>query len=206
MTVIIIFLSYILGCLPFGYLFAKVFYRKNLLEIGSGKIGMTNVIRATNVKIGILVLICDVSKGSLAVLISQWLVDSAFVMVLSGIAVNVGHNWSILLKFRGGRGVLTASGSMLVMIPPATILGAIIGLTVIAVTKYGSLGSFSAMTTAFIVAIIGIGLGYYDSTYLVYAIFMFCFLILRHKDNMGRLAKGKETKINSASNDHKSNS
>ena len=158
---------------------------------------MTNVIRTTNIPLGILVLICDVGKGILAVLLAQALVGSSLATVLAAVTVNIGHNWSIFLRFQGGRGVLTAAGSMLMMVPLATIIGGIIGLTVMAITKYGSLGSFVAITSAFIVVIISTTLGNYDPIYLGYAIFKFCFLVYRHKDNIVRLAKGKEKKLGS---------
>jgi|TARA_B100001750_G_scaffold248401_1_gene279151 glycerol-3-phosphate acyltransferase PlsY len=197
MIIIVLILSFILGSLPFGYYLVLMFYKKNLLQTGSGKIGMTNVIRTTNIPLGILVLICDVGKGILAVLLAQALVGSSLATVLAAVTVNIGHNWSIFLRFQGGRGVLTAAGSMLMMVPLATIIGGIIGLTVMAITKYGSLGSFVAITSAFIVVIISTTLGNYDPIYLGYAIFKFCFLVYRHKDNIVRLAKGKEKKLGS---------
>ena len=197
MIIIVLILSFILGSLPFGYYLVLMFYKKNLLQTGSGKIGMTNVIRTTNIPLGILVLICDVGKGILAVLLAQALVGSSLATVLAAVTVNIGHNWSIFLRFQGGRGVLTAAGSMLMMVPLATIIGGIIGLTVMAITKYGSLGSFVAITSAFIVVIISTTLGNYGPIYLGYAIFKFCFLVYRHKDNIVRLAKGKEKKLGS---------
>lgn len=197
MIIIVLILSFILGSLPFGYYLVLMFYKKNLLQTGSGKIGMTNVIRTTNIPLGILVLICDVGKGILAVLLAQALVGSSLATILAAIIVNIGHNWSIFLRFQGGRGVLTAAGSMLMMVPLATIIGGIIGLIVMAITKYGSLGSFVAITSAFIVVIISTTLGNYDPIYLGYAIFKFCFLVYRHKDNIVRLAKGKENKLGS---------
>tara|TARA_Y100000588_G_scaffold293424_1_gene313062 strand:- start:338 stop:946 length:609 start_codon:yes stop_codon:yes gene_type:complete len=197
MIIIVLILSFILGSLPFGYYLVLMFYKKNLLQAGSGKIGMTNVIRTTNIPLGMLVLICDVGKGILAFLLAQALVGSSLATVLAAVTVNIGHNWSIFLRFQGGRGVLTAAGSMLMMVPLATIIGGIIGLTVMAITKYGSLGSFVAITSALIVVIISTTLGNYDPIYLGYAIFKFCFLVYRHKDNIVRLAKGKEKKLGS---------
>ena len=197
MIIIVLILSFILGSLPFGYYLVLIFCKKNLLQTGSGKIGMTNVIRTTNIPLGILVLVCDVGKGILAVLLAQALVGSSLAAVLAAITVNIGHNWSIFLRFQGGRGVLTAAGSMLMMVPIATIIGGTLGLTVMAITKYGSLGSFVAITSAFIVVIISTTLGNYDQIYLGYAIFKFCFLVYRHKDNIVRLAKGKEKKLGS---------
>jgi len=197
MILLVLIFSFILGSLPFGYYLVLIFYKKNLLQTGSGKIGMTNVIRATNVPLGILVLICDTGKGILAVLLAQILVGSSLATVLAAIIVNIGHNWSIFLRFQGGRGVLTAAGSMLMMVPLATIIGGIIGLIVMAITRYGSLGSFSAITSAFIIVVISITLGSHDLMYLGYAIFKFCFLVFRHRDNIARLAKGEENKLGS---------
>lgn len=197
MILIVLILSFILGSLPFGYYLVLIFYKKNLLQTGSGKIGMTNVIRATNAPLGILVLICDAGKGILAVLLAQILVDSSLATVLAAIIVNIGHNWSIFLRFQGGRGVLTAAGSMLMMVPLATVIGGIIGLIVMAITRYGSLGSFSAITSAFIIVVISTTLGSHDLMYLGYAIFKFCFLVFRHRDNIARLAKGEENKLDS---------
>ena len=110
MSVLLIILSYLLGSVSFGYLFAKTLKGVDIRKIGSGNAGATNISRLMGFKYAIIVLILDAFKGLLAILISSYLATETWVILLCGLAVIIGHNWPIFLAFKGGRGAATTLG------------------------------------------------------------------------------------------------
>jgi glycerol-3-phosphate acyltransferase PlsY len=110
-------ISYLLGSIPFGYLFVKIFKGKNVLEIGWRKTSASNVAKHVSMFLGVLAGILDVLKGSLAVLLPKYLGFDLTSQAVCGIFAIVGHNWSIFLKGAGGRGVGTFGGALLVLSP-----------------------------------------------------------------------------------------
>lgn len=117
--VVISIISYLLGSIPFSYFVAKA-YGKNLYEIGSGNIGGANVYRATGkVEALLLAIIGDVGKGALAIYLSQRLAflgyNLLYAQALAAFFVVMGHNWPIFLKFKGGRGLASLIGFLLVL-------------------------------------------------------------------------------------------
>lgn len=105
-----IFFSYLLGSIPFGYIITKLSAKKNILEVGWRKTSASNVFKNIGKWQGILTAIFDIFKGYLAVKISQIFGFSSQIQVFAGLAVLIGHNWSIFLKFAGGRGIGTFVG------------------------------------------------------------------------------------------------
>ena len=112
MIIFVLFLAYLLGSLPFGYWVAKVVKNIDIRKFGSGNIGATNVARVVGKRWGILVFFLDFLKGFLAVIISIFLLPkgSFWVYLFTGILAVSGHNWSLFLKFKGGKGVSTTLG------------------------------------------------------------------------------------------------
>jgi glycerol-3-phosphate acyltransferase PlsY len=111
LDLLFIFFSYILGSIPFGYLFTRLSTKQNILEIGWKKTSGSNVFKNIGMLQGILTGIFDVGKGYLAVRLAQILGFSPLIQVLSGVAAVTGHNWSCFLKFSGGRGIGTFTGA-----------------------------------------------------------------------------------------------
>ena len=128
--VLVIVISYAIGALPFGLLLGKIAHGVDVRAYGSGKIGMTNVLRTTGTKSAILVLLLDVSKGVFAVFLARVLTGSDTVEVAAAIATIVGHNWSIFIRFTGGRGTATGFGALLLMAYPANIAAIAIAMPV----------------------------------------------------------------------------
>ena len=161
MTIIIcvavVVISYILGSIPFGLLIGKLSARTDIRQTGSGRTGATNVLRTAGKKAAALSLILDIVKGALAVLIARWLFDWAQPMVgdvspswmpgsahaLAALMVMAGHNWSVFLKFKGGRGVATFLGGLLALAWPAAIFGGLVMILVAGLSRYMSLGSIT---------------------------------------------------------------
>jgi acyl phosphate:glycerol-3-phosphate acyltransferase len=158
-----IIISYLLGSLPFGLWVTNAFAGKDVRQIGSGKIGMTNVMRAAGKKVAAFSLFLDISKSALAVLSAHLIFSSSFAgsigatnltreiaMVLAAFAAIAGHTWSIFLKFKGGRGVGTFIGGLLVMYWQAGVVGGGLMILIGMRTKYMSMGSIIGSVTAFI--------------------------------------------------------
>lgn len=117
--VLISLLSYLLGSIPFSYLIAKI-YGKNLFEVGSRNIGAANVYRATGrPEAFVFAAVGDIGKGALAIFLAQWLsflgYNLIFAQALAAFFVVAGHNWPIYLKFKGGRGLASLLGVLLVL-------------------------------------------------------------------------------------------
>ena len=137
--------AYLLGSIPFGLLFARLFGGPDVRSAGSGNIGATNVSRVVGNSAGILTLIFDVGKGAAAVwLAGRFSEESAAWMMIAGIAALIGHCYPIWLKFRGGKGVATAAGVFFMLSPLGTAGAVLLFAAVVAFWRYVSLGSISA--------------------------------------------------------------
>ncbi|MGB7285087.1 MAG: glycerol-3-phosphate 1-O-acyltransferase PlsY [Candidatus Acidiferrum sp.] len=137
--------AYLLGSIPFGLLFGKLFGGADVRKTGSGNIGATNVARVAGPLAGILTLLLDAAKGALAVVLAARLTnESAMWMMIAGLCVLAGHCFPIWLGFRGGKGVATAAGVFLVLCPLAFLGAAILFILVVLYWRFVSLGSISA--------------------------------------------------------------
>jgi glycerol-3-phosphate acyltransferase PlsY len=209
----VVVIGYLLGSIPFGVLISKRFGKKDVREVGSGKIGMTNVMRAAGKKAAAVSLILDIGKGvaaaALAGLLFREKTDSIGVVltmnesakVLAGLAAVGGHSWSVFLKFKGGRGVATFMGGMAVLYWPAALLG---GISIFGIgfrTKYMSLGSIvGAVSASFLLAALYVCkvefiLPAPKFEYVVFALIGAIFIYVMHRDNIVRLTNGTERKI-----------
>lgn len=113
---LVIFLGYLLGSIPFGFIFGKIF-KKDVLKIGWKKTSGSNVFKNVGKIPGILTGLGDIAKGFLALKLAQFYNLPLFFQVLSGLAAIFGHNWSIFIKFAGGRGIATFLGVILALYP-----------------------------------------------------------------------------------------
>jgi glycerol-3-phosphate acyltransferase PlsY len=213
MYIAVVLISYLLGSIPFGLLIGRRFANTDIRQVGSGKIGMTNVLRTAGKKAAALSLILDILKGALAVLIAAlifsgksqantgiftWIESAKVLAALSAIA---GHSWSIFLKFKGGRGVATFIGGLLALHWPAGIVGGAFILGIGFRTKYMSLGSIIGAVTAFIMLMslnvleVNFLKPYPPFEYVIFAMISAIFIYVMHRDNIIRLFNGTERKI-----------
>jgi len=182
--VLISLISYLLGSIPFSYLVARA-YGKNLFEIGSRNIGTANVWRATGKKEALIVaLIGDMGKGALAILISQKFgflgYNLFFGQVLAAFFVVLGHNWPIFLKFKGGRGLASLAGVILVLnwqilFLVLAVIGFFIFLTELAMKKRVKL---TELFSVFISQVLGRMIGIVAAAILVFLLYPQIFKIL----------------------------
>lgn len=199
-------LGYLLGALPFGLILGKLFRGVDVRDYGSGKTGMTNVMRTAGVPIALLVLALDMVKAVLAVVLARILFDSPGVETGAAIATLVGHNWPVFVGFRGGRGTAPGWAALIVLSPLAGLVASLIGLSAIAVSRYVSLGSILGTLSGIITLIVlaSLGLVVYEASdsfwfapaeYMWFAVIGAALVIGLHKDNIQRLISGTERKI-----------
>ena len=182
--------SYFIGSIPFGLLITKLFKLGDIREIGSGNIGATNVLRTGNKLAAAITLFFDIFKGSLALIITKYFFND--LMFLSFIFVYLGHIFPIWLKFKGGKGVATFIGGLLVINLKICILFLFTWLIIAKLFKISSLSALISFLIIFIYSAIFEGRDF--------VILMSFFLIINfftHRQNILRLAKGEETKIKS---------
>jgi len=187
--------GYLIGSIPIGYLIGRSQGMDPRLS-GSGKTGATNVLRTMGRKASAAVLIGDMAKGGLAVGLVRLLLSGAVDLeVAAGIAAIIGHVFPVFIGFRGGRGVATAIGGMLVISPVVGLAGVVTGVIVIAISRMASLGSLLGALLA-LVLIAGLVMGRMQPVVaLVYCALAFLILAITHRDNIQRLAAGTERKI-----------
>jgi glycerol-3-phosphate acyltransferase PlsY len=182
-------LAFLLGSLPTGLLIAKV-WGVNLKETGSCNIGATNVLRTTGKGPALLTLIGDSAKGAVAVLIARYFGAGVFFEGVVGLCAVLGHNFSLFLKFRGGKGVATSLGVLTIYSPQTGLLTIIIWLMTVLITRYSSLGALVSF------GLLPLGALVLDSREKVPLLFLMTLLIfVRHKDNIRRIIKGTEPRI-----------
>jgi glycerol-3-phosphate acyltransferase PlsY len=192
----LIFAAYLLGSLPSGYLIGRWVGNIDVRTVGSRNIGATNVARSLGLKWGLLVLIIDMAKGALPVMLALYVWPGAtewtlLKVTIVAIAAFFGHLCSPFLHFRGGKGVATAFGISLVLLPKAALVALLIFLLVTWFWRYVSLGSLtSSLTLPVWTAVTGYHLLYIGLT----SLFAIC-IVIRHKDNIRNLLQGKERKL-----------
>lgn len=191
----VLVLCYLLGSIPWGYILLRWRLGLDIREYGSGRIGMSNVLRTAGGRIAALVLALDLGKGILAVVLAREVIGAAPAEVAAGLLVLVGHNWPIFLQFRGGRGMATGLGGLSVMAPIAAGLGALVFIPVTLITRYLSLGSLAGVVISCLAAL-GLSLaGIYPGTYTLYAFLGGAIIIWQHRDNIRRLRQGNERRL-----------
>lgn len=186
---LVILYSYLLGSIPFGLIYAKIAGLGDVRNIGSGNIGATNVLRTGNKQVAAYTLLSDIAKGSIAVLITNKFFNEY--SLLSFLIVYLGHIFPVWLKFKGGKGVATFIGGILIT---NYILGLVFLITWGVIAKIFKISSLSAII-AFIVTLV-ITFVFYDFNLTLLMFFFTVFSIYTHRDNIKRIISGDESKIN----------
>ena len=195
---IILIVAYLIGSIPFGYLIVRTKEGGDIRQTGSGGTGATNVSRRAGKAAGVLTLLLDASKGVAAVLIAQNLSGSDWVKAAAAIAVIVGHIFPLWLGFRGGKGVATGVGVFLVLAPIALLCAGVIFVSIVFFTRYVSLGSI--MAAALIPLLVWLQNVFVEPVadlrpLLTAAVVGALLIIVAHRGNIERLARGTESQI-----------
>jgi glycerol-3-phosphate acyltransferase PlsY len=186
---LLVICAFIMGSIPVGMLVAKA-KGVDLKKIGSGNIGATNVLRSLGKGPAALTLFGDMLKGTLAVALGQYFGLGTFYQGLIGLSAILGHNFSLFLGFRGGKGVATSLGVFLLYSPQTALITFIIWIVVVLTTKYSSLGALISFGLLPLTIILLDG-----KDKLPVAVLVTLFILMRHTDNIRRLIKGTERKI-----------
>ena len=190
--------AYLIGSIPTAYIFGRVFKGIDIREHGSGNTGATNVFRVIGKTPGIVVLIIDIIKGFVCAtyLASGFMylapvVRPEMYRILIGLCAIAGHNWTIFLKFKGGKGVAASAGVVMGLIPKIFWLGFMVWLITFFITGFVSLSSIIAIVS---VPIFTLAFG--EPTEIVVFMCLLCLIIVyKHKANIRRLARGEEKRI-----------
>jgi len=191
--------AYILGATPFGLLAGKL-KGVDIREHGSGNIGATNVYRVLGKTIGICVFLLDFLKGYLPVLFATHFVDSgtlpAWGPIVVALATILGHNYTLWLGFKGGKGIATSGGAILGLMPAAVGVAVLVWIALMVVFRRVSLASIgAALAIPITVAVLGSRAGMIDGPLLAFAIAVCLLAILRHRSNISRLIAGTEPRV-----------
>lgn len=192
---VILPIAYVVGSIPWGFLITHVVKGVDIRQYGSGKTGTSNVLRSAGGKLAAVALILDLSKGLLAVFLARAVADTTSAEVVTGLVALAGHNWSIFLGFKGGRGIATGLGGLLVMAPIAGAIALASFTPITLLTRYLSLGSVMSVTVAFLAVLVLVLLDQTDATYLYYAGIGGVIIIWQHRDNIRRLLNGTERRL-----------
>jgi glycerol-3-phosphate acyltransferase PlsY len=183
--------GYLIGAIPTGLLVVRLLTGKDIRQYGSGNIGTVNVLRVAGAPTAGVVLVVDILKGLLPVVAALRLGAPPRLVVLCALAAIAGHNWSVFLKFQGGKGIATSFGVLIGLSWEAAAVAAAVWLVAVAITRYASLGSLLAVVS---VPVTLWRLGQPEA-YISFGVIAALFAIYRHRGNIQRLVAGTELHI-----------
>ena len=193
--------AYLVGSIPVGLIVCKVWGDVDPREHGSGSMGATNVLRTVGKKAAVLVFVFDFGKGAAMIGLSLLLAPEAKLLhALTGTLAIVGHTWPIFAGFKGGKGISTGWGAILVLSPIAAAV-TLVGLVIAIVTRYVSLGSMIGASLGVLALIVlsiidvRVSLDYATIEYLAFALPAVVVILFSHRENMMRLLKGTENRL-----------
>lgn len=190
---LIIIISYLIGSIQSGILIGKIIYKTDVRQFGSKSSGATNIQRTIGLKPGIFVLVLDILKGFLPILFIEIFTEENILGVMSCIFLVLGHCYPVFHKFKGGKGVATGFGSVVVLLPYIA-LGIPIALPIIYKTRYVSLGAILGCIISIFLIILFVALELLPLENLM-ILFVPLLIIYKHKQNIIRLIQKKENKI-----------
>ncbi|SYZ73675.1 Glycerol-3-phosphate acyltransferase [Candidatus Zixiibacteriota bacterium] len=194
-------IGYLLGSIPFSFIIARIFGIHDLRKVGSGNVGATNVWRAAGRFAGTMALIGDIGKGMAAVIIASLIAPASdgaeYLKLASGLAAIIGHIYPLFLNFRGGKGVNTALGVMLILLPLESLLAFLAFIITVVLSKYISLGSMVAAGALLIIvwAEYLFKLDFVHPVYLPVSLLLAGLIIYTHRTNIKRLMTGTENRF-----------
>jgi glycerol-3-phosphate acyltransferase PlsY len=190
--------AYLLGSIPTAYLAGRILQGIDIRQHGSKNVGATNALRVLGRGAGISVLLIDILKGAAAVLLGLALGFSEEIRVLAGIFAICGHNWTIFLNFKGGKGVATSAGVFLALIPLSLLTALIVFIISVAITRYISVGSMLGAVVLGLTATLQYALDFGNPPQLLTLLLAWlasAFVIWRHRPNIQRLLQGNENRF-----------
>lgn len=202
--IIIAIIAYLVGSINFSIIISKRMAGFDVREKGSGNAGTTNMLRSVGVKAAIITLLCDILKGVVVILVAILIgnivdgLDDALLVQLAGIFVIIGHTFPIFFGFKGGKGIATSLGVLLMINWQIGLICLVFALVLMAITRMVSVGSIAA-AILFPVLVVFIGQNYIvpvnNWSYLIFSIIIAALVLFNHRENLKRIFTGKENKI-----------
>ena len=185
--VLVVFLSYLMGSIPFGYLLTKIFLKKDIRNIGSGNIGATNALRTGNKMIGYSTLCLDILKAVIPLLFINFNLPD--IIYISSLCIFLGHVFPIWLKFKGGKGVATFVGILFCL---NYILGFVFIISWFSIFLIFKFSSLSSIVASFVIPIFHVF--YFNNNNYYFFIILFILIFYTHRENVKRLINNTESK------------
>ena len=213
MCIIVAVIAYLIGSINFSVIFSKKMAGFDVREKGSGNAGTTNMLRSVGKKAAAITLVCDILKGVVAIGVALIIgnifnvQDKALLVQVAGIAVVIGHTFPVFFGFKGGKGVATSLGILIMSNWEIGLICLAVGIVLIAITKMVSVGSCIA-AILFAILTFFIKDNYITtegSEYFIYSIILAIIILFNHRANIVRLIQGKENKISFKSKKTKEN-
>lgn len=192
MKLLLFFISYLIGSISWAIAIGKLYFHKDIRDFGSGNAGATNVLRSFGKRMAFVTFILDFFKGFIPTLIGYRLFGLEGVLY-SGLGVVVGHNWPIYFGFKGGKGISTSFGVFMAYKPTYALALVVVFTIVVSLSKMVSLGSIGGALTSITIGIIEISEKKYPTGILL--ILLGLIAIYKHRSNIDRILKGKESKL-----------
>mgnify|MGYP004454361859 CR=1 FL=1 len=200
--IIVAIIAYLLGSISFSVIISKKVAGFDVRQKGSGNAGTTNVLRSVGKKAAIITLICDVLKGVVAILVAYLVglivkdLNNSLLIQIAGIAVIVGHTFPIFFQFKGGKGIATALGVLLMTNWNIGLICLVFALVLMILTRIVSLGSLAAAVLFPVLVMFMPSQAYLVSgNYVIYSIIIAVLVIFNHRANVKRLLNGTENKL-----------
>ena len=195
-------IAYAIGSISFSVIFTKKMAGFDVREKGSGNAGSTNVLRTAGKKVAALTLLCDILKGVVAIAIAILLgiivkdLDKAFLVQIASIAVVIGHTFPIFFGFKGGKGVATSLGVLLIINWQIGLICLVFAIVIMALTRMVSAGSVLA---AILFPVLALFLGQENyivaGNYFIFSVIMALIVAFNHRSNIKRILNGTENKL-----------
>ena len=200
-------IAYFLGAIPFGLIISKKMAGVDIRRHGSGNIGATNVFRVLGSRYGLVTALLDVGKAVASVLLAMLIIGNEPLMVagydihvqvaqiLAALMVMVGHNWSVYIGFKGGKGVACFFGGLVTINWMVALAALLVAAIAVVITRYVSLGSMLAAVGALLTFAALAILAVTTPIYLVYALLAAALIVYQHRSNILRLQAGTESRL-----------
>lgn len=201
--IIVAVIAYAIGSINFSVIFSRRFAGFDIREKGSGNAGTTNMLRSVGKKAAAITLVCDILKGLFAILVAYLFgkinseLDGALLVQIAALCVVIGHTFPIFFEFRGGKGVATSLGVLLLINWQIGLICLIFALVIMAATRMVSAGSVSAAILYPILVLFGVGKEYFlvGGNYIVFSLLLALVVVFNHRANIKRILSGTENKL-----------
>jgi len=199
--------GYLIGAIPFALIISQRMAGVDISKRGSGNIGGTNVLRTLGYKAGAVTVILDLAKAIVPVTLARFIIgdgllpvaaftlDWRWAQVITALMVMVGHNWSIYIKFRGGKGAAVYYGSWFAIWPAVGLFGGIVVVITVLLSRYMSMGSILGSLSILCLFIVMTITGASPPVYLIYSVVAAALIVYQHRTNISRLQTGTESRL-----------